>query len=48
MVDKGLARKTHHGTLSCELRRTDTRLNWLPHSLIGVLLDWVEQQLSAM
>jgi len=36
------------GTLSYELRRSDTRLNALAHSLVGVLLDWAEQQFTAM
>jgi len=36
------------GTLSYELRRSDTRLNELSHSLVGVLLDWAEQQFAAM
>ena len=36
------------GTLSYELRRSETRLNALAHSLVGVLLDWAEQQFIAM
>lgn len=36
------------GTLSYELRRSDTRLNELAHSLVGVLLDWAEQQFTTM
>ena len=36
------------GTLSYELRRTDTRLNKLSGSLINVMLEWSEQQFMAM
>ena len=36
------------GTLSYELSRSETRLNALAHSLVGVLLDWAEQQFVAM
>jgi len=36
------------GTLSYELSRSETRLNALAHSLVGVLLEWAEQQFVAM
>ena len=36
------------GTLSYELRRSDSRLNELSHTLVSVLLDWAEQQFAAM
>jgi len=36
------------GTLSYELRRSDTRLNKISSSLINVMLEWSEQQFTAM
>jgi AcrR family transcriptional regulator len=36
------------GTLSYELRRSDSRLNEMSSSLINVIFEWAEQQFAAM
>jgi len=36
------------GTLSYELRRSDSRLNGIASSLLNVMLKWSEQQFAAM